>query len=138
MITYTKDLIEKEFTQVIFRCSFPGCNFNAPYQEDVESHYAKSHLALEKKGIGDKIFYKFEEEEAAQLWFKNKARDCRVQQFAWEGPGWYTFRTWTQRCPRNCCDDYCGRLVSLNKIKAELMEFNKEIIEQLEAIGKLE
>jgi len=37
---------------------------------------------------------------------------ARVQRGGWEGPGQYNLLQYTQRCPRNCCDDTVNELLS--------------------------
>lgn len=57
---------------------------------------------------------------------KAKGDNYRVRYLTWHGPGWYAFYTWTQRCPRNCCDDSCIRAV---RFSDELENIREMMIE---------
>ena len=52
---------------------------------------------------------------------------ARVQIGKWQGPGKYKLFRYTQRCPRNCCDDNVNELLT----KKEVIELENEQITEL-------
>lgn len=55
---------------------------------------------------------------------------ARVQKGKYTGPGKYMVFTYTQRCPRNCCDDFVRELVPANDI-AELVREEMRSLAQI-------
>ena len=51
---------------------------------------------------------------------------ARVQIGKWQGPGKYKLFQYSQRCPRNCCDDNVNELLTEKEV-AELV--NEQIVE---------
>jgi hypothetical protein len=57
-----------------------------------------------------------------RMWFH-----ARVQKGDWQGPGKYKLFQYTQRCPRNCCDDNVNELLT----EKEVIELVKMQVDDL-------
>jgi hypothetical protein len=52
---------------------------------------------------------------------------ARVQMGAWVGPGRYMLLSYTQRCPRNCCDDSVHEVLTAEEVVAAVREDMQEL-----------
>lgn len=57
----------------------------------------------------------------------------RVRLGDYEGPGKYMLFRYTQRCPRNCCDDVVFELLSAPAVQREVRDEMRELAEVLKA-----
>ncbi len=62
----------------------------------------------------------------------------RVQYGKWSGPGKYLFLTYWQRCPRNCCDDSVGEVLSAQEVIEQTREEMRELAQVLKTAKGLE
>lgn len=58
-------------------------------------------------------------------------KDYRVSTKNFEGEGWYLRETYTKRCPRNCCDDYCVKWTPAKEVVVDIKEEMKLVCERL-------
>ena len=87
--------------------------------------------------IGDETFHFIETEDAFKTWAEEQARrhGANVRDTNYRGPGWYTATFHSQRCPRNCCDDY---VMTSWEAKELYEERSKELREAMENLAALE
>lgn len=52
---------------------------------------------------------------------------ARVQRGDFSGPGRYLELTYSERCPRNCCDDFVRELVSADEVVRLVKEEMREL-----------
>jgi hypothetical protein len=62
---------------------------------------------------------------------------CRVQKINWDGPGWYYIFRYSQRCPRNCCDDDVFEAISAKKRAEDLADEIRKLASQLRDVRTL-
>lgn len=58
---------------------------------------------------------------------------ARVQIGTWAGPGRYMVFQYTQRCPRNCCDDDVCKVIPADEVVAQVREEMRELASILKA-----
>jgi hypothetical protein len=69
----------------------------------------------------------FETEKAA----RDHCQSFRVHKVYWTVPGWYYIKTYTQRCPRNCCDDNVIKITHASDRVKEVKEEIRELADEL-------
>lgn len=56
---------------------------------------------------------------------------ARVQKGDWQGPGKYKLFQYTQRCPRNCCDDNVNELLTEKEVIEEVKQQVEDLVVDL-------
>lgn len=89
--------------------------------------------------IGDETFHFIHSKTEFQTWTEKQMRDhgANVRDTRFRGPGWYTATFHTQRCPRNCCDDYVMTSYEAQELYEERSQELREAMENLAALEAL-
>ena len=107
-------------------CEEPGCGFKTEDEGEAKAHHGKAHAVKGVLEAGGRTMMWFESEQDAKAYLhaENDGYQYRVFEVDWSEPGWYMEHTWTKRCPRGCCDDYC---IGLKPIEWELSEIEDSV-----------
>lgn len=118
------ELVTIETTR--YECEEQGCDFKTEDEAEANLHHGKTHAVKAALEAGGEDLRWFESDQDAKAWLHAEydGYQYRVFEVDWAEPGWYRVHTWTKRCPRGCCDDYC---VGLQPIEWKISEIEREI-----------
>ena len=73
----------------------------------------------------------FSDQEGIRKHLAGLAWSYRIKHIHWKVPGWYWVETYTQRCPRNCCDDNVIEFTYASVRATDIAHEIKELAESL-------
>ncbi len=128
--TRTEVAPAEEYTVTTYGCD--ECDFTFSDEQDIDTHYAKTHARKAKLNVDGRELYRFTSESDAKAWLDQTQYD--VRHLPWQGPGWYATETWSQPCPHGCCTDSCISLVSASSWVTESIGRAREIMDEVRAV----
>ena len=82
----------------------------------------KQRLKMSNRNLLEGTWHFFEDERQ----FNIKPLGCRVSKGKFRGDGWYLELKYTERCSRNCCDDYCVEKIRPEDVVKEVREMMRD------------
>lgn len=139
-IVDTQEILQPAELQTIettrYECEETGCEFKTEDEAEAKQHHGRIHAVKAVLEAGGRAMYWLESKEDAEAFLhaENDGYQYRIFEVDWSEPGWYMEHTWTQRCPKGCCDDYC---IGLKPIEWELSEIEDSIRRKQEFLGTI-
>lgn len=115
------------------------CDFVASDPEEIERHYATTHLALTHQYAGGVLFVWFDNDKDLGLYkkyFRDITMDDQITIYG-NGPGWYASIHEAVRCPKNCCWDSWRYLTKIDQQEESLISKLKDLIVNIRQVRQL-